>query len=100
MLVRMLVWWLATLLLLHGLHSCLLLLGLLLEVLDELWDGHASFLGIASQLLLHGHDLFPGGHLPRGRHSRWWLCLHRDQKCLYEEVKEGELAQETDGDVW
>jgi hypothetical protein len=40
--------WRAPLLLLHGLHLCLLLLGLLLEVVDELRDGHASFLGIAS----------------------------------------------------
>lgn len=76
MLMLVLVWWLAALLLLHGLHPCLLLLGLLLEVLDELRNGHASFLGIASQLLLHGHDLFPGGHLPGGGHARRWLCLH------------------------
>jgi hypothetical protein len=76
MLVLVLLGWLAALLLLHGLHPGLLFLGLLLEVLDELRNGHASFLGIASQLLLHRHDLLPRGHLTRDGHARWWLCLH------------------------
>jgi len=90
----MLVWWLASLLLLHGLHPCLLLLCLFLEVFDELLDRHASFLGIASQLLSHGHDLFRRRpHLPRAGHARWWLRLHHGGS-LFERERGGDVAEE------
>lgn len=53
------------LLLLHRLHPRLLLfLCLLLELLDELRHRHPGLLGVAGELLLHGHDLLAGGHLP------------------------------------
>ena len=53
------------LLLLHLLHSCLLLLlRLLLQLLDELRNGHSGLLGVSGELLLHRHDLLASGHLP------------------------------------
>lgn len=67
------------LLLLHcGLHSCLLFLRLFLEVLNELLDSHAGLLCVSGELLLHRHDLFAGGHLPRLRrslHGEIWVAL-------------------------
>jgi hypothetical protein len=40
------------------LGSCLLCNSLLFQLLNELRDGHASFLSIGSELSLHGLDLF------------------------------------------
>jgi hypothetical protein len=52
---------------------------LLPDMRNEVWDTHASSLGVTSQLLLHSHQLFPCRPLPWRRHAlRWLLCLHRD----------------------
>jgi hypothetical protein len=78
-LVLLLLTWLASLLLLlllHRLHPRLLFEGLLSEVGDEIWDGHAGFLGIVGELLLHGPDLLWRRLLAGDRHTGWWLGLH------------------------
>lgn len=60
---------------LHGLHLCL---ALLLDVLEELGDGHARLLGVLGQLALHhlnllGRGLHPGRELERDGAGLSWL---------------------------